>query len=76
MAAVIKAKISVESLVLPAYTIEGLRSAYAGNVLPVPDYTGVSDLVSDFRGMKLCPPVTRRPPERPKKQRFFSKGKK
>ena len=76
IAAAIKAKISVESLVLPAYTIEGLRSAYAGNVLPVPDYTGVSDLVSDFRGMKLCPPVTRRPPERPKKQRFFSKGKK
>ncbi|XP_033139774.1 uncharacterized protein LOC117133063 [Brassica rapa] len=69
IAAAIKAKISVESLVLPAYTIEGLRSAYAGSVLPVPDYTGVSDLVSDFGGMKLCPPVTRRPPGRPKKQR-------
>ncbi|CAN7128383.1 unnamed protein product, partial [Brassica rapa subsp. narinosa] len=74
IAAAIKAKISVESLVLPAYTIEGLRSAYAGSVLPVPDYTGVSDLVSDFGGMKLCPPVTRRPPGRPKKQRFFSRG--
>lgn len=37
---------------------------------------GVMELVSDFGGMQLCPPITRRPPGRPKKQRFFSKGEK
>ncbi|CAN7062787.1 unnamed protein product [Brassica oleracea var. botrytis] len=76
IASAIKGKIGVDSLVSPAYTIEKLRSAYAGSVLPVPDFTGLSDLVTDFGGMRLCPPLTRRPPGRPKKQRFFSRGEK
>lgn len=76
IAAAIKGNVSVESLVLSAYTVESLRSTYAGSVLPVEDFNGVSDLVTDFGGMKLCPPTTRRPPGRPKKQRFFSRGEK
>ncbi|WZZ80584.1 hypothetical protein YC2023_101156 [Brassica napus] len=55
----IKGKIGVDSLVSPAYTTEELRSAYAGSILPVPDFTGLSDLVTDFGGMRLCPPLTR-----------------
>ncbi|KAH0862242.1 hypothetical protein HID58_079453, partial [Brassica napus] len=76
IASAIKWKYSVETLVLSAYTVEGLRSAYAGSVLSVPDYTGLSDLVSDFGEKHLCPPATRRPPGRPKKQRFFSRREK
>ncbi|RIA04115.1 hypothetical protein BRARA_K01685 [Brassica rapa] len=76
IASAIKGKIGVDSLVSPAYTVEKLRSAYAGSVLPVPDFTGLADLVTDFGGMQLCPPLTRRPPGRPKKQRFFSRGEK
>ncbi|KAL0816825.1 hypothetical protein Bca101_073269 [Brassica carinata] len=46
-----------------------LRGAYAGSVAPVPDYNGLPALESDFNGMRLYPPTTRRPPGRPKKQR-------
>lgn len=37
IAAAIKGKVSVESLVLPAYMVDELKSAYGGSVLPVPD---------------------------------------
>lgn len=76
IAAAIKGKISVESLVLSAYTVEELRSAYAGSVLLVPDFDWMADLVTDSGGMNLYPPATRRLPGRPKKQRFFSRGEK
>ena len=76
VAAAIKGKVSVESLVLPAYTVGELRSAYAGSVLPVPDTIEVTELASELGGMNLYPPTTRRPPGRPKKQRFFSRGEK
>ncbi|KAL0796733.1 hypothetical protein Bca101_068110 [Brassica carinata] len=69
-------KVSVDSLVLPAYTVGELRSAYAGSVLPVPDNSEVTVLAGDLGGMHLYPPTTRRPPGRPKKQRFLSRGEK
>lgn len=76
IAAAIEAKVSVESLVLLAYKMSELRGAYAGSVAPVPDYNGLAELESDFSGVRLYPPTTRRPPGRPKKQRFFSRGEK
>lgn len=76
IASALKGKVSVESLVLGAYSVGDLKSAYAGSVLPVPDYTVETELEADLRGMHLCPPVTRRLPGRPKKQRFFSRGEK
>lgn len=76
IAAAIRGKVSVESLVSAAYTVEELKSAYAGSVLPVPDNSGVAELTADLGGMYLFPPTTRRPPGRPKKQRFFFRGEK
>ncbi|KAF3494643.1 hypothetical protein DY000_02056949 [Brassica cretica] len=51
-------------------------SSVIGELMRMPDFTGLSDLATDFSGMRLCPPLTRRPPGRPKKQRFFSRGEK
>lgn len=61
---------------LAAYTVGELRSAHVGSVLPVPDNSEVTELACNLGGMTLHPPTTRRPPGRPKKQRFFSRGEK
>lgn len=76
IAAALKGKIGVESLVLPAYAVSVLRSAYAGTIHPLDGYGGIGDLVANVDGLHLHPPSTRRPPGRPKKQRFYSRGEK
>lgn len=76
ISAALSANVEVETLVLEAYKVSFLRSAYVGSIAPVTDYTSLVDLPSAFFAMKLTPPVTRRPPGRPKKLRYFSRGEK
>lgn len=74
ISASLKGKIAVESLVAEAYGVTHLRAAYGGSIHPVERYTGIADLVANVNGLHIYPPSTRRPPRRPKKQRFFSRG--
>lgn len=76
IAAALKGKIAVESLVAPVYGVTQLQAAYGGSIYPVEGYSGIADLVANVGGVQIFPPNTRRPPGRPKKQRYFSKGEK
>lgn len=74
ISAALKEKIAVESLVAEAYGVSKLRGAYGGSIYPVEGYSGIAGLVANVNGIHMYPPHSRRPPGRPKKQRFFSKG--
>ncbi|XP_018453735.1 uncharacterized protein LOC108824859 [Raphanus sativus] len=69
IAAVLKANVKVEGLVGDVYTIE-----YAEHVLPPVELNTSNQLADDIAAISLHPPVTRRPPGRPRKKRFFSRG--
>ncbi|CAN6929089.1 unnamed protein product [Brassica oleracea] len=76
IAAALKAKINVEELVIDEYKLDSLNRAYEGIILPEsasPVGIGMPSIVSD---LQLGPPATRRPPGRPKKLRYFSRGEK
>ncbi|CAF2227280.1 unnamed protein product [Brassica rapa] len=76
IAAVIKEKISVESLVSEFYNLEKLQSSYAEAVYPICDAAGDIELnVEEQCGnVTIFPPVTRRPPGKPRKNRILSTG--
>lgn len=76
IAAAIKEKISVESLVSEFYNLEKLQSAYAEAVYPICDAAGDIELnVEEQCGnVTIFPPATRRPPGRPRKNRILSTG--
>lgn len=56
------------------YTIDYLKNAYAEHILPPADLDGTYRVASEVAGLTLNPPTTRRPPGRPRKKRFFSRG--
>lgn len=74
IAAALKANVKVEGLVGDVYTIEYLKAAYAEHVLPPVELNTSNQLADDIAAISLHPPVTRRPPGRPRKKRFFSRG--
>lgn len=76
IAAAIKQKISVESLVSGFYTLETLVSAYADDIVPISAGTDHSrmDNMGNVEEIKIFPPTTRRPPGRPRKSRILSTG--
>lgn len=74
VAAAIKEGTKVDTLVGPYHTIANLRMEYAGLVMHVPDMTVLAPGPGDVGGGSLAPPHVRRPPGRPRKQRFFSRG--
>lgn len=73
ISAALKAKINVDTLVAKEYNVSLLRLAYQGTIVPITD-TSNTDLPQVITDMRLSPPATRRPPGRPKKLRYFSRG--
>ncbi|KAJ4910419.1 hypothetical protein Rs2_05040 [Raphanus sativus] len=74
IAAALKANVRVEGLVGDVYTIGYLKAAYAEHVSPPVELNTSNQLADDIAAISLHPPVTRRPPGRPRKKRFFSRG--
>lgn len=76
IAAAITEKISVESLVSDIYSLDKLASAYTDVVYPITDAVcGTEQIVEGGTGnLKILPPVTKRPPGRPRKSRILSTG--
>lgn len=76
IAAAIKEKISVESLVSEVYSLDRLTSAYRDAIFPICE-TGLDREHQDnggLSGVEIFPPATRRPPGRPRKKRILSAG--
>lgn len=76
IAAAITEKISVESLVSDIYILDKLASAYTDVVYQITDAVcGIEQIVEGGTGnLKIFPPVTKRPPGRPRKSRILSTG--
>lgn len=74
ISAALKSNVKVEGLVEEVYTIDYLKNAYAEHILPPADLDGTYRVASEVAGLTLNPPTTRRPPGRPRKKRFFSRG--
>lgn len=76
IAAALKAKISVYELVIDEYSLAFLKRAYEGVILPQTSSADDNASQTTATELQLGPPATRRPPGRPKKQRYFSRGEK
>ncbi|CAN7110849.1 unnamed protein product, partial [Brassica rapa subsp. narinosa] len=74
IAAALKANVNVEGLVSDVYSIDYLKAAYAEHVLPPAELDSGHRLADNVASITLNPPSTRRPPGRPRKKRFFSRG--
>ncbi|XP_056843135.1 uncharacterized protein LOC130495689 [Raphanus sativus] len=74
IAAAIMDKIKVDSLVAFEYTKNAIVSAYSGSVAPVTDTDNIIELTTQLSHLDMFPPCTRRPPGRPRKKRFLSRG--
>ncbi|KFK39585.1 hypothetical protein AALP_AA3G263500 [Arabis alpina] len=71
LAAAAEINLSTEKLVGDAYLTKTWRAAYAATIHPVPT---ADETVNVGNVIELQPPVTRRPPGRPKKLRILSTG--
>lgn len=74
--AALKAEVNVHTLVTEYFKVSVLRSAYEGISKPNTVNTSETEIKILLAGQRLCPPATRRPPGRPKKQCFSSRGEK
>lgn len=74
IAAALKANVKVAGLVDETYTMNYLKSAYASHILPPVELDSSYQLSAEVAALCLNPPATRRPPGRPRKKRFFSRG--
>ena len=72
--AAIEEGICVDTMVGVHHTNPELRLSYQALIMPVPDTETLTPSPNDIEGGKLTPPYVRRPPERPRKQKLFSKG--
>lgn len=72
--AAIRAGIRVDSLVGAHYKVDYRKKGFAGIIMPVPDMDTLAPSPEDVAGGKLAPPSVRRPPGRPRKKRFLSRG--
>ncbi|VVA91703.1 unnamed protein product [Arabis nemorensis] len=72
VAAALRAKVKVDSLLADEYTNRYLKMAYSQSIYPTADVpTGLRTTIAD---LKLLPPSIRRPPGRPRKTRITSRG--
>ncbi|CAG7878667.1 unnamed protein product [Brassica rapa] len=74
IAASIKAKVKVESLVSEVYSVECLGNAYKVDIFPVSKINPAEDEQTEAVSLEVLPPATRRPPGRPRKSRILSAG--
>ncbi|XP_013726896.2 uncharacterized protein LOC106430665 [Brassica napus] len=73
-AAAIVAKIKVDSLVAEEYTKNAMVAAYVGSVSPVIDTDDIIELTGQLSELDMLRPSSRRPPGRPLKKPFLSRG--
>lgn len=66
-------RVLVETLVMEAYNVSMLRGAYQERIVPVGDYKGFSENDAIFKGLRLSPPATRRPPGKQKQNKGSSR---
>ncbi|KAH0867711.1 hypothetical protein HID58_074736 [Brassica napus] len=74
IAAAIVAKVKVDSLVAEEYTQNAMVAAYVGSVAPVIHTDNIIELTGQLSELDMLPPSSRRPPGRPRKKRFLSRG--
>ena len=74
IAAAIVAKVKVDSLVAEEYTKNAMVVAYTGSVAQVIDTDNIIELTAQLSELDMLPPSTKRPPGRPRKKRFLSRG--
>lgn len=76
IAAAIKEKVRIESLVSKFYSAETLACAYAEDILPIEADSQPSEAIGEGVGepVAIFPPSSRRPPGRPRKSRILSTG--
>ncbi|KAF2535958.1 hypothetical protein F2Q68_00020331 [Brassica cretica] len=74
IAAAIVAKVKVDSLVAEEYTKNAMVVAYTGSVAQVIDTDNIIELTAQLSELDMLPPSSRRPPGRPPKKCFISRG--
>lgn len=66
--------IKVEELAAPHYGTFFWSLAYNGSIYPVPDMSTLRDIPNTIATRTVHPPLTKRPPGRPKRSRYLSSG--
>lgn len=74
VAAAARSKRRVDSLVDNEYTIAYYRLAYSHRIYPAENVTEAYQIGEELKDLHLGLPMICRPPGRPKKQRFLSRG--
>lgn len=74
IAAASKSDIKVEELAAPHYGTFFWSLAYNGNINPVPDMSTLRTIPDAISTRTVHPPLTKRPPGRPKRSRYLSTG--
>lgn len=74
IAAAVRSNVRVDSLVAVEYSVASMVAAYENNIAPVTVGENISEHIADMSSMDMVPPSSRRPPGRPRKNRYFSRG--
>lgn len=76
IAAAIKDKVSIESLVSDFYTLKTLAAGYAEDIVPISSEVNNRGITIDGLNepLQIFPPASRRPPGRPRKSRILLTG--
>ncbi|KAG7558554.1 MULE transposase domain [Arabidopsis thaliana x Arabidopsis arenosa] len=74
IAAAVRCDLKVPLLAAPHYGTFFWSLAYNGNINPVPDLSTLREVPDGIATRTVLPPITRRPPGRPKRTRYLSTG--
>ncbi|CAE5957890.1 unnamed protein product [Arabidopsis arenosa] len=74
IAAAVRCDMRVPDLAAPEYGSFFWSLAYNGGIHPVPDLCTLRNVPDGIATLNVLPPLTRRPPGRPKRSRFLSAG--
>ncbi|CAE5986636.1 unnamed protein product [Arabidopsis arenosa] len=74
VAAAVRCEMRLPDLAAPQYGSFFWSLAYNGNINPVPDLCTLRNVPDGIATLKVLPPVTKRPPGRPKRSRYLSSG--
>ncbi|EFH52676.1 predicted protein [Arabidopsis lyrata subsp. lyrata] len=74
IAAAVRCDMRVPDLAAPEYGSFFWTLAYNGGIHPVPDLCTLRNVPDGVATLNVLPPLTRRPPGRPKRSRFLSAG--
>ncbi|KAG7534144.1 Transposase MuDR plant [Arabidopsis thaliana x Arabidopsis arenosa] len=74
VAAAVRCDMRLPDLAAPQYGSFFWSLAYNGNINPVPDLCTLRNVPDGIATLTVLPPVTKRPPGRPKRSRYLSSG--